>query len=124
MAPGRRQRREHDVTEQIEGRYAAQARALLREHGVRVCHWRRNMTGIAWLGHPRRPIETPHPRSPLSFAILAHEVGHHAQGIIRPRWREEQLAWAFAFEAMREHGVPVTERVRDRYAGSMRYALA
>lgn len=112
------------MTAEIEGRYATEALALLREHDVRVCHWRGNMTGLAWLGHPSRPIEAPHPRSPLSFAVLAHEVGHHAQGLIRPRWREEHLAWEFAFQQMEEHGVPITERVRERYARSMRYALA
>lgn len=120
----RRQRRELDVTSLMEGRYAEQAGKLLREHRARVCHWRGNMTGIAWIGHPERPIEAPHPRSPLSFAILAHEVGHHALGVIRPRWREEHLAWQFAFDQMERHGVPVTATVRDRYAASMRYALA
>lgn len=124
MAPNRRQRREHNVTSAIEGRYAPEALALLRAHGVRVCHWRQNMSGIAWLGHPQRPIESPHPRSPLSFAILAHEVGHHAQGVVRPRWREEHLAWQFAFRAMEEHSVPLTDQVHERYARSMRYALA
>ncbi len=123
-ARDRRQRRENDVTSQIEGRYALQAEELLKDHRVRVCHWRRNMTGIAWIGHPNRPIEAPHPRSPLSFAILAHEVGHHALGIIRPRWREEQLAWEFALAQMERLGVPLTDSVQDRYAASMRYALA
>ena len=120
----RRQRREQDVTAEIDGRYAPQARRLLAEHGVRVCHWRRNMTGIAWIGHPTRPIEAPHPRSSLSFAILAHEVGHHALGKVRPRWREEHLAWEFALEQMRRLGVPIQPAVTDRYAASMRYALA
>ena len=120
----RRRRREDDVTGEIEGRYAAQALRLLDEHGVRVCHWRRNMTGIAWLGHPRRPIEAPHPKSPLSFAILAHEVGHHANGHLRPRWREEQLAWEFALAQMARLGVPVSDAVTERYHQSLRYALA
>jgi hypothetical protein len=120
---GRRARREDDVTAAIEGRYAPQAIQLLGEFGVRVCHWRSNMTGIAWLGHPRRPIEAPHPKSPLSFAVLAHEVGHHANGRLRPRWREEQLAWEFALEHMARLGVPVSEAVTERYHQSMRYAL-
>jgi hypothetical protein len=124
MRLNRRARREHDVTAAIEGRYAAEARMLLVEHGVRVCHWRRDLTGLAWLGHPDRPIETPHPRSPQSFAVLAHEVGHHALGRVRPRWREEQLAWLFALEQMRRLGVPVTVEVEQRYAAAMRYALA
>jgi len=120
----RRRRREHDVTPQIQGRYAPAALTLLHAHDVRVCHWRTSMTGIAWIGHPRRPIETPHPRSPLSFSILAHEVGHHALGARRPRWREEYLAWEFAFAQMRQLGVPIEPRVRARHAASMRYALA
>lgn len=120
----RRQRRELDVSAQIEGRFAEQASRLLHEERVRVCHWRSNMSGIAWIGHPLRPIEAPHPRSSLSFAVLAHEVGHHALGSVRPRWREEQLAWQFAFRQMERLGVPVTDGVRERYAASMRYALA
>lgn len=124
MGLDRRQRREQDVTAAIEGRYAPAALTLLRAHGVRVCHWRRNMSGIAWVGHPRRPIEAPHPRSPLSFAVLAHEVGHHALGARRPRWREEHLAWEFALEQMQRLGVPITAAVRRRRTASMRYALA
>ena len=120
----RRQRRELNVSDQIEGRFAQQASRLLREQNVRVCHWRSSMSGIAWIGHPLRPIETPHPRSSLSFAVLAHEVGHHVLGSVRPRWREEQLAWQFAFAQMERLGVPLTDAVRERYAASMRYALA
>ena len=120
----RRQRRELDVSDEIEGRFAQQASRLLGEQNVRVCHWRSNMSGIAWIGHPLRPIETPHPRSSLSFAVLAHEVGHHVLGSVRPRWREEQLAWQFAFAQMERLGVPLTVAVRERYAASMRYALA
>lgn len=124
MKQNRRQRRELDVTSDIEGRYARQALELIGQHGVRVCHWRANMTGIAWLGHPERPVEAPHPKSPMSFAVLAHEVGHHALGRIRPRWREEYLAWQFALDAMRRLEVPVTDQVLRRYTESMRYALA
>lgn len=120
----RRARRDLDVTGEIEGRYAAEALQLLQEHRVTVCHWRSNTTGIAWLGHPNRAIEAPHPRSPISFAVLAHEVGHHVLGTVRPRWREEQLAWLFALEAMRQHAIPVNEAVQQRYSHSMRYALA
>jgi hypothetical protein len=82
------------------------------------------MTGIAWMGHPDRVIEAPHPKSPMSFAVLAHEVGHQVLGKVRPRWREEQLAWLFALDAMEANQVPVTHQVLERYASSMRYALA
>lgn len=120
----RRERRQRNVTTRIEGRYAAQALHLLREHNVTVCHWRSSMTGIAWLGHPDRVIEAPHPKSPMSFAVLAHEVGHHALGRMRPRWHEEQQAWLFAFNAMEAHDIPLTDNVVERYHGAMRYALA
>lgn len=82
------------------------------------------MTGIAWIGGPDRPIEAPHPKSPMSFAVLAHEIGHHALGRVKPRWREEQLAWRFALDSMERLGVPVTDQVLERYADSMRYAFA
>ena len=124
MSLNRRERREQDVTGEIEGRYAQEVLALIRQYGVRVCHWRGNMTGIAWIGHPDRPIEAPYPKSPMSFAVLAHEVGHQALGRVKPRWREEQLAWQFALDAMDRHSIPVTDQVRERYAASMRYALA
>lgn len=124
MKQNRRQRRELDVTHDIQGRYARQALDLIHQHGVRVCHWRANMTGIAWLGHPERPVEAPHPKSPMSFAVLAHEVGHHALGRVKPRWREEYLAWQFALDAMLRLEVPVTDQVLRRYTESMRYALA
>lgn len=122
--PNRHQRRELDVTDRIEGRYAAEALRLIRQHNVRVSHWRTNMSGIAWLGHPDRVIEAPHPKSPMSFAVLAHEVGHQALGRVTPRWREEQQAWLFALQAMEASGVPIPQSVQDRYASSMRYALA
>jgi len=122
--PGRHQRREQDVTSEIQGRYAEQAMRLIRDHSVRVCHWRTSMTGIAWMGHPDRVIEAPHPKSPMSFAVLAHEVGHQALGKVRPRWREEQMAWLFALDAMEANQVPVTPQVLERYSSSMRYALA
>jgi hypothetical protein len=108
----------------VEGRYAGEALALLQEHQVRVCHWRNNMTGIAWLGHPDRAIEAPHPKSSMSFAVLAHEVGHQSLGRMRPRWHEEQQAWLFAFAAMEAHKIPVTDNVVERYRSAMRYALA
>lgn len=124
MAVSRRERREDDVTASVEGRYAGEALDLIRVHGIRVCHWRTSMTGVAWVGHPDRPVEAPHPKSSLSFAILAHETGHHVLGKVRPRWREEKLAWEFAFREMERLGVPVNDRVRTRYCQSMQYALA
>lgn len=112
-----------DVSLEIEGRYAGQARELLAEHGVRVCRWNQRMTGAAYLRVAGRPITAPHPRSPLSFAILAHEVGHHAIARVRPRCLEEYQAWQFAFAQLERFGIEPDRRTRERYQRSMQWAL-
>lgn len=119
----RRELLEADVSQEIEGRYARQALELLAEYEVRVCRWNRRMTGAAFLRVPGRPIIAPHPRSPLSFAILAHEVGHHALARVRPRCLEEYRAWQFAFEQLDRFGIDPGQRTQDRYRRSMQWAL-
>ena len=117
-----------DRTHEAEGRYVPQARMLLEEHGVHVYRWRTRVSGHALLGDQLRamqvrPIAAPHPRSPLSFAILAHEVGHHALGTIRPRCLEEYRAWQFAFAQLERFGIDPGKRTHERYQRSMRWAL-
>ncbi len=117
-----------DRTHEMEGRYAPQARILLEEQRVHVYRWRTRMSGHALLGEQLRglslrPIATPHPRSPLSFAILAHEVGHHALGSMRPRCLEEYGAWQFAFAQLERFGIEPGKRTHERYQRSMRWAL-
>jgi hypothetical protein len=106
-------------------------RAMLERHGVRVRRWRRALSGVAWTveyadGRVARLIEAPLPKTPLSAAIFLHEIGHHAIGIgaYRPRCLEEFHAWRFALEAMNEHGIEVTARVRLRVHASLHYAVA
>jgi len=110
----------------------ALARSILAAHPVRVVRWRRNLSGVAWHvtrnGKVETRIEAPRPRTPLSFAIFAHEIGHHLQRAEQASWpsrmEQEDDAWQRAFALMRAHGVPVTERVERRYVEAMRYALA
>lgn len=103
---------------------------LLRCHRVRVRRWRRSMSGVAWNGPgPDGPltrwIEAPAPRSSLSWAIVLHEVGHHALGIGRfsPRCLEELRAWEWALREMERLEVPINDRVRSRVRDSLHYAL-
>ena len=62
----------------------------------------------------------------MSCVVFLHEVGHHAIGFgrYRPRCLEEQMAWLWAMEAMRDRGFNVTKAIERRYANAMRYALA
>ncbi len=111
----------------------AVVRSLLAAYPVRVMRWRKSLSGVAW--HVEKKgvfvetrIEAPRPRTPLSFSIFAHEIGHHLQHMERASWpsrmEQEHDAWERAFVLMREHGVPITEKVEKRFHDSMRYALA
>jgi hypothetical protein len=62
----------------------------------------------------------------MSWAIILHEVGHHALGIGRfsPRCLEEYHAWRWALEAMERMGIPVAERVLVRMHASLHYAVS
>lgn len=102
--------------------------ALLDEHGLSVRKWRSSTTGCAYRDYPL--IEGPEPRGRVSFAVLAHEVGHkalHGRGS-KPRWLEEVEAWEFAlaqFQRFRlgDPGVGVRRRAERGIAHSFEMAL-
>jgi len=111
-------------------RYEAITRQMLDAYSVRVRKWRSSMSGCAWQvsyadGRIVRLIEAPRPRGPMSAAIFLHEIGHHAIGLgaYRPRCLEEYHAWAFSLAKMDELGLNITDRVRQRMADSLRYAV-
>lgn len=111
-------------------RYEAITRQMLDAYGVRVRKWRTSMSGCAWQvtyadGRVARLVEAPKPRGPMSAAVFLHEIGHHAIGLgaYRPRCLEEYHAWAFALRTMDELGLNITDRVRQRMADSLRYAV-
>lgn len=115
----------------MKERYESITREMLREHGIRVRKWRSSMSGCAYLvryrdGSESKLIEAPFPKGPMSLAVFLHEVGHHALGVgsISPRCLEEYHAWRWSLEAMEAHGFDITDRVRDRMARSLEYAVS
>jgi hypothetical protein len=129
-SPRRKQAKGREKAPTKAERFEAIARVQLERYEIRVRKWRSGMTGIAWYvtyadGRVQRLIEAPRPKTEMSLAILLHEVGHHAIGFntYKPRCLEEYHAWQYAFRAMAEHGVEITESVKRRYDASMRYAI-
>ncbi|MEN0019783.1 MAG: hypothetical protein AAF747_02750 [Planctomycetota bacterium] len=115
----------------MSARYEEVRRLMLARYVVRVRKWRSSTSGVAWQltyqdGSVSRLIESPKPTGPVSVAVFLHEIGHHAIGFgrFRPRCLEEYHAWAFAFWQMREHELNITDRVRQRCADALLYAVA
>jgi hypothetical protein len=99
-------------------------------YDVRVRRWRSSMSGKAWRvyyhdGRVINWIESPQPKTPLSLAIFLHEVGHHAIGFEKYRYRceEEFHVWMWAVDEMRRRGIEPNEKVHRRVEMSMRYAV-
>jgi hypothetical protein len=117
-------------THRVPGRepWRSATALLLDEHGLRVRRWRGSTTGCAYHAVPE--IEGPEPRGRVSFAVLAHEVGHKAlhHGRSKPRWLEEVEAWDFAlgqFERLRlgDPGAGVRRRAQRGVAHSFGMAI-
>jgi hypothetical protein len=111
-------------------KYEAMRTESLARYGVRVRKYRSSMSGCAWEVHYAdgkiaRLIEAPRPTGPMSAAVFLHEIGHHAIGLgaYRPRCLEEYHAWAWALAEMERRGLNVTDRVRQRMAHSLHYAV-
>ena len=107
-------------------RYAAAAQTLLRESGCTVRRWRSGSSGSAYIGTPDWAIECPRPTGPVSFAILAHEVGHHllhGDKKRRPRWVEEVEAWEYALAQFRRFGLSGSVQLERHAAISIGYAF-
>lgn len=114
----------------IDDRYDELVSAMLQQYGIRVRKWRSSMSGCAWEVHYKdgtvsRLIEAPRPRGPMSAAVFLHEIGHHAIGLgaYRPRCLEEYHAWAWSLTELERAGFSVTDRVRERMAQSLAYAV-
>ncbi len=110
--------------------YSPIVRMIKVRHRIRVRRWRGNMTGCAWRteyrdGRVINWIEAPVPRTAISLSIFLHEVGHHVIGFDRYKRRceEEYHVWQWALAQMRALGVEPDDRVKRRYALSMRYAV-
>jgi hypothetical protein len=109
-----------------ENRYEVAARALLAEHDVTVVGWRSSTTGHARTDGSRT-IVAPLPRGPVSFQVLAHEVGHivlHTKNGRTPRWVEEVEATEFALAQMERFGFAVSESLYAKAARHLAYSFA
>ena len=128
--PAPRRTRPKRAHRPIDERYDALVRTMLDRYQLRVRKWRPSMSGCAWEVHYKdgtvsRLIEAPRPRGPMSAAVFLHEVGHHAIGLgaYRPRCLEEYHAWAWALRELEANGFNATDRVRQRMAHSLAYAV-
>src|SRR6202451_19418 len=97
---------------------------------IRVRRWRPSMSGKPWRvyyhdGRAVNWLESPKPKTPISLAIFLHEVGHHAIGFQKYRYRceEEFHVWMWAVDEMRRRGIEADEKVHRRVEMSMRYAV-
>lgn len=112
----------------VRGRepFLSAANVLLAESGCTIRKWRTGLTGVAYTHDDDWGIETPEPRGPGSFAVLAHEVGHQLMHRFNsdPRWLEEIEAWEFAIAQFERFELPGLERVYPDAKRSIEYALS
>src|SRR5688572_2617931 len=86
-------------------RYEAAAWTVLAENGVQVRRWSAAGEGYAYATGGTRVIDAPRPGNAAAFAVLCHEVAHHALGHTahpfpveaRRELEEEADAWEFTF---------------------------
>ena len=117
-------------------RYEAAAGTVLAENDVQVRRWSAEGEGYAYVTSGTRVIDAPPPRCAAAFAVLCHEVAHHALGHTAhlelvdavQELEEEWAAWEFTFACFVRFGfaVPaiVTRQVAESMAGRLAAALA
>jgi hypothetical protein len=106
-----------------ENPYEWAAASLMVNADVEVRKYRTSMSGSAYKD---RTIATPRARGAISFAVLAHEVGHvvldHHHNS-EPRWVEEVEAWEYALHAVETFGLKGYDKVYRRAAQCIAYAF-
>jgi hypothetical protein len=114
------------MAREVEGTepWRSAAQTLLDETDCSIHKWRSNMTGISYSYADE--IEAPRPKSAISFAIFAHEIGHqrlHRRNGKYPRWREEVEAWDFALDQFARFDLKGRNKARQRAVRSIAYAF-
>lgn len=106
--------------------FLSAAGVLLKESGCTVRKWRRNNTGVSYYREADWGIECPEPRGPISFGVLAHEIGHQMlhREVRNQRWVEEMEAWEYALAQFERFGLPGADAVRLDAAKCLVYAAA
>jgi hypothetical protein len=108
------------------------AATVLAENGVQVRRWREDGEAYAYTVHGARVIDVPQPYTAAAFALLCHEVAHHALGHTAwPEWatarrelEEEREAWEFTFACLARFGMAAPAAVTRQMAASMAERLA
>jgi len=103
-------------------KYEIAGNQLLEQYGIKIKTVRKSMSGVAYIED--RVVSCPAPERALSFAILAHEVGHIVNGHLRPRWLEELRAWQFSLVYFKEFGFAIPREVKWRMKYNLTFALA
>jgi hypothetical protein len=66
-------------------KYEKATKILISEYKINVVMWRKPTKLIGGLAYINaKIIRSPYPKSNKSFAIFAHEIGHIANGAIKP----------------------------------------
>jgi hypothetical protein len=105
---------------------------VLVENRVRIRRWSEAGEGYAYAAGGARMIDAPRPRTAAAFAVLCHEVAHHALGhTAHPEpvdagreMDEEWAAWEFTFACFIRFGFAVPAGVTREIAASMAERLA
>ncbi len=105
---------------------------LLRENNAKLVRVRRTMSGVAYRHttavEGKWEFASPLPKTAISFAVFAHEVGHihqfQTQEKTKPRWKEEYDAEMFAIACFKHFGFTIPHIVLNRIRWHIAYALA
>jgi hypothetical protein len=105
---------------------------VLAENGVQIRRWSEEGEGYAYATGGTRVIDAPRPRTAAAFAVLCHEVAHHALGHTahaelvdaHRELDEEWAAWEFTFACFARFGFAVPAAVSRAIAASMAERLA
>lgn len=110
--------------------FASIVRKYKKQHNIMVRKWRKTLSGCAWAithadGKVVNWIESPYPKSLVSFAIFLHEIGHHVIGFkkYKKRCEEEYFAWRWAIDEMRRIDIRPDEIVLERFNHAMQIAV-
>lgn len=113
-------------------RYERAAAVVLADNDVQVRRWSEEGVGYAYAMSGARVIDAPRPRSAAAFAVLCHEVAHHALGHTagsewadaRRELEEEGAAWEYTFACFARFGFALPAAVTRAVAESMAERLA
>ena len=91
-------------------KYEKATKILISEYKINVVMWRKPTKLLGgWSYINAKIVRSPYPRSNKSFAIFAHEVGHIANGKIRPICLSEYKAEMFAREQFKRFGFNISK---------------